>query len=93
MTDQTSDPTPAVAADPDGDDPRADLRWGTIANLVVDAVARGGDGEAMVDGDRTWTWSELGGEVGRATKAFIDAGIEVGDRVAIWAPNCAEWVV
>ncbi|MEZ5182778.1 MAG: FadD3 family acyl-CoA ligase [Acidimicrobiales bacterium] len=79
--------------DPEGDDPRADLRWGTIPAAVVDAVARGGDGLAIIDGDRRWSWAELGREVDRATAAFVAAGVEVGDRVAIWAPNCAEWVV
>ena len=100
MTDPTdpadpTDPTDPdlVTDDPDGDDPRADLRWGTIPAAVVDAVARGGDREAIVDGDHRWTWTEVGAEVGRASKAFLAAGIEIGDRVAIWAPNCAEWVV
>ncbi|WP_426571853.1 FadD3 family acyl-CoA ligase [Aquihabitans sp. McL0605] len=96
MTDAPTDPAPGGSAgdpDPDGDDPRADLRWGTIAAATVDAVARGGDREAVVDGDRTWTWHELGTEIDRAAKAFLAAGIELGDRVAIWAPNCAEWVV
>ena len=77
----------------EGDDPRADLRWGTIPAAAADAVARGGDREAIVDGDRRWTWREVGDEVTRATAAFVAAGIEPGDRVAIWAPNCAEWVV
>jgi acyl-CoA synthetase (AMP-forming)/AMP-acid ligase II len=81
------------ATDPDGDDPRADLRWGTIAAAAADAVQRGGSGHAIVDGDRTWTWDELGRELSRATRAFVAAGIEVGDRVAIWAPNCWEWIV
>jgi acyl-CoA synthetase (AMP-forming)/AMP-acid ligase II len=85
--------TPVDAADPDGDDPRADLRWGTIPAAFVHAVATGGDEVAVIDGDRSWTWTELGGEVGRATKAFLAAGIELGDRVAIWAPNCAEWII
>ena len=89
MTDQT---TP-IAPDPDGDDPRADLRWGTIPAALEDAVTHGGDGEALVDGARSWTWADLGREVDRAAKAFLSAGIDVGDRVAIWAPNCAEWVV
>ncbi|CAN5494986.1 FadD3 family acyl-CoA ligase [soil metagenome] len=81
------------ADDPEGDDPRADLRWGTVPNAVVDAVARGGDREAMVDGEVRWTWNDLGREVDRATAAYLAAGVEPGDRVAIWAPNCAEWVV
>jgi len=79
--------------DPDGDDPRADLRWGTIPAAVVDAVARGGDALAIIDGDRRWSWADVGHEVDRAAAAFLAAGVEVGDRVAIWAPNCAEWVV
>jgi acyl-CoA synthetase (AMP-forming)/AMP-acid ligase II len=81
-----------VTAIDEGDDPRADLRWGTIGNLVADAVARGGDAEALVDGDTRWTWADLGREVDAAARAFLAAGIKLGDRVAIWAPNCAEWV-
>ncbi len=79
-----------AATDPD--DPRADLRWGTVGAAVVDAVSRGGDREALVDGDLRWSWAEVGRQVERATAAFLAAGIEPGDRVAIWAPNCAEWV-
>ncbi|MCU1496258.1 MAG: Acyl-CoA synthetase [Acidimicrobiales bacterium] len=86
-------PVEVPSADPEGDDPRADLRWGTVPNAVRDAVARGGDREAIVDGDARWTWTDLGREVDRATSAFLAAGIEPGERVAIWAPNCAEWVV
>jgi acyl-CoA synthetase (AMP-forming)/AMP-acid ligase II len=81
------------AVDPDGDDPRADLRWGTIPAALEDAVATGGDREALVDDGTSWTWRQLGRAVDDATKAFLAAGIEIGDRVAIWAPNCAEWVV
>ena len=28
-----------------------------------------------------------------ATRAIVANGIDRGDRVAIWAPNCAEWVI
>jgi acyl-CoA synthetase (AMP-forming)/AMP-acid ligase II len=80
------------------DDPRADLRWPTIPSVLVDVVGRLGDREAIVDQDgaggfRTWTWNDVAGETERAAAAFLAAGIERGDRVAIWAPNCAEWVV
>jgi acyl-CoA synthetase (AMP-forming)/AMP-acid ligase II len=93
VTDPANPADPIGAdVDPDGDDPRADLRWGTIAAAVADAVARGGDREAVVDGATTWTWSDVGHQVDRAAKAYLAAGIEVGDRVAIRAPNCAEWV-
>lgn len=87
-------PVAAASGDlDDGDDPRADLRWGTIPAAVADAVERGGDREALVNGELRWTWRELGRHVDQATAAYLAAGIEPGDRVAIWAPNGAEWVV
>ena len=86
MTDQ-----PIGGSDPD--DPRADLRWPTIAAALVDQATTYGDREAIADGDRRWTWTEVGAASDRAAAAFIAAGVEPGDRVAIWAPNCAEWVI
>jgi len=80
-------------------DPRGDLEWGTIPGLVQDAAARFGEAEAIVDlhgpdGTTTrWSFDRLAEEVATATRAVVAHGIEPGDRVAIWAPNCAEWVV
>jgi len=80
-------------------DPRGDLQWGTIPGLVEDAAARFGDAEAIVDHHgpcgttTTWSFDRLAEEVAAATRAIVANGIERGDRVAIWAPNCAEWVV
>ncbi|MDQ6696066.1 MAG: AMP-binding protein, partial [Actinomycetota bacterium] len=79
-----------MAAD---DDLRGDLRWGTTPGLLASAVERFADDEAIVDGDVRLSWIELGQRVDRAARAFLAAGIERGDRVAIWAPNCWEWVV
>ena len=58
MTDTSTGDGPD--GDRSGDDPRADLRWGTIPAAVLDAVERGGDREAIVDGDHRWTWAEVG---------------------------------
>ncbi len=80
-------------------DPRGDLQWGTIPGLVEDAAARFGDAEAIVDhhgpgGTTTrWSFDRLAEEVAAASRAIVANGVERGDRVAIWAPNCAEWVV
>lgn len=71
---------------------RADVRWGTVPQLFADAATRFGDSEAMVDGDIRMTWTNIHAQARRAAKAFVAAGIEKGDRVAIWAPNCHEWV-
>ncbi|SES33239.1 fatty-acyl-CoA synthase [Streptomyces sp. yr375] len=51
--------------------------------------------EALVDvpTGRRWTYAELRAEVDALALALIEAGIARGDRVGIWAPNCAEWVM
>ena len=77
----------------DEGDLRGDLRWGTTPRLLASAIDRFGDDEALVDGGTRLSWTELGADVDRAARAFLAAGIEHGDRVAIWAPNCCEWVV
>jgi len=60
---------------------------------VADAAARFGDAEAVVDGEVRLTFAQLEGEALRVTAAAMAAGIHPGDRVAIWAPNMAEWIV
>jgi acyl-CoA synthetase (AMP-forming)/AMP-acid ligase II len=72
--------------------PDAGLRL-TIPQVLDDAVARFGPREALVDDDRRWTFAELGEDVARAARALVGSGVEVGDRVAVWAPNVAEWVI
>jgi len=76
-----------------GEDPRADLRWGTVPALLADAAARHPGREALVDGDRRMSYADLAAEASRFTRALMASGVDAGDRVAIWAPNCAEWVV
>ncbi|MHB1596587.1 MAG: AMP-binding protein [Streptosporangiaceae bacterium] len=53
------------------------------------------DHEALVDvtlGQR-WTYAEFDADTDTLAAGLIAAGIGVGDRVGIWAPNCAEWVL
>ena len=64
------------------------------ANLARTAAAHGGR-EALVvrhQGIR-WTYAELDAEVERVARALMAAGLEPGDRMGIWAPNCVEWVL
>ncbi|MFD7910754.1 FadD3 family acyl-CoA ligase [Streptomyces sp. NPDC059752] len=72
---------------------RGDLRWGSIAQLVRAAAARYADREAVVDGRTRISYAQLGERVERALAACVAAGIEPGDRVAVWAPNTLEWIV
>ncbi|MFJ7776293.1 FadD3 family acyl-CoA ligase [Streptomyces yangpuensis] len=75
------------------EDARGDLRWGTIAGLVRSAAARYADREAVVDGRVRIGYAQLGERVERAAAACIAAGVEPGDRVAVWAPNTLDWIV
>ncbi|MGW7332350.1 FadD3 family acyl-CoA ligase [Streptomyces sp. NPDC054840] len=75
------------------EDVRGDLRWGSIARLVRAAAAQYADREAVVDGRTRISYTQLGERVERATAACVAAGIEPGDRVAVWAPNTLEWIV
>jgi len=72
---------------------RGDLEWGTIPGLVRSAAERFGDSEAVVDGDVRLSFTELAAAVDEAGRAFLAAGVERGDRVAIWSPNVHEWIV
>ena len=84
-----SDPRGTASAE----DPRGDLRWGSIPGLVADAAARFGDAEAVADGEVRLSFSQLEHDALRVTGAAMAAGIHPGDRVAMWAPNMAEWIV
>ncbi|MDQ2755953.1 MAG: AMP-binding protein [Actinomycetota bacterium] len=67
----------------------------TIGDSFDATVARFGDREALVDvaQGRRWTYAELAADVERLARALVGAGIGQGDRVGIWAPNCAEWTM
>ncbi len=65
----------------------------TIPELVRAAAREFGAVEAVVDEKLRLDFSELAVRVSEAVRASISAGLVVGDRVAIWAPNCWEWIV
>jgi fatty-acyl-CoA synthase len=67
----------------------------TIGDNFDATVARFPDREALVDVEqgKRWTWTELQRDVDVAARGFLAAGIQKGDRVGIWAPNCAEWTI
>ena len=67
----------------------------TIGANFERTVAAYADNEALVESEtgRRWTYAELNADVDALARGLIGAGIEVGDRVGVWAPNCAEWTI
>jgi acyl-CoA synthetase (AMP-forming)/AMP-acid ligase II len=65
----------------------------TVAGALERAAHLFGSREGLVEGDLRLTFSQLLDAVDDAARALIATGIEPGDRVSIWAPNCAEWVI
>ncbi len=53
------------------------------------------DSEALVDvtSGQRWTYAQFDADTDVLARGLIANGIAVGDRVGIWAPNCAEWVL
>ncbi|OBB71970.1 fatty acid--CoA ligase [Mycobacterium sp. 852014-52144_SCH5372336] len=61
--------------------------------MVLSAADRFGDAEAVVDGPLRLTFTELVHRIRCAAGAFNEFGIAKGERVALWAPNSADWIV
>jgi HIP---CoA ligase len=65
----------------------------TIPEALASAVDQFGHDEALVDGAVRLSFAQLADQVDLVARALVASGIEKGDRVALWAPNSAEWVV
>jgi len=69
---------------------------GDTIGANFDATVRAfGDREALVERatGRRWTYAELAADVDALALALLEMGVAKGDRVGIWAPNCAEWTL
>ena len=71
------------------------LRYETIGQALDGTARTRGSSDALIvrhQGIR-WTYAELRERVDALAAGLERLGLEVGDRIGIWAPNCAEWTM
>jgi len=67
----------------------------TIGALLDEVSVSDGSREALVVAHQKirWTYTELKSRADAFASGLLALGLEPGDRVGIWAPNCAEWTI
>ena len=74
------------------DSPLSDL---TIAALLAKTAARFPDRLAVVFREQgvRWSWKDFANEIEAFATGLQELGLRKGDRIGIWSPNRAEWLV
>ena len=65
----------------------------TTPALIARGAARFGTRTAIETAQGNLSYAQLDAARIEAARALMSCGIEPGERVAIWAPNVAEWIV
>ncbi|MBC3339571.1 AMP-binding protein [Pseudomonas proteolytica] len=67
----------------------------TIGQAFDRTVAQYPQGEALVVRHQQlrYTWQQLAEAVDLHARALLALGLQAGDRLGIWAPNCAQWCI
>ncbi|MDR5855873.1 AMP-binding protein [Caballeronia sp. LZ062] len=67
----------------------------TVSRFLMQTVGRFPERPAVVFRERNirWTWREFANEVDALATALLQLGLKGGDRVGIWSPNRAEWLL
>jgi long-chain acyl-CoA synthetase len=70
----------------------------TVGGVLREAAERAADGVALVEGTpdpgsrRRWSYADLLADSERVARALLGR-FAPGERVAVWAPNCPEWLL
>jgi fatty-acyl-CoA synthase len=67
----------------------------TIGANLDRTVAAHADREALVDvpTGRRWNYTQFAADVDTLALGLLDLGVEKGDRIGLWSPNCPEWTL
>ena len=71
------------------------LLYRTVDGVLKTAAAEVPDRDALVAPFQSlrFTFAEFDREVERVAHGMLACGLEPGERIGIWAPNCAEWIL
>jgi len=71
------------------------LLYRTVDGVLKAAAAEVPDRPALVVPFQSirFTYAEFDREVERLARGMLACGLEPGERIGIWAPNCAEWIL
>lgn len=65
----------------------------TLPGALRLACAEGAGRSFLLTEERDWTYADVHDAGARLAAAFTAVGVRAGERIAIAAPNCVEWVV
>ena len=67
----------------------------TIGQALDVAAERWRDADAVVSRAQSvrWSWGELARRADAMAAGLLALGLQPGERIGIWSPNCAEWVL
>src|SRR6185436_17831343 len=69
---------------------------GETLGACLDRVAASyGESDALISCHQglRYTYRELHRTVETVARGFMSIGVQRGDRVGVWSPNCAEWMI
>jgi acyl-CoA synthetase (AMP-forming)/AMP-acid ligase II len=65
----------------------------SLCALMEESSKRYGDRLAVIDGPWRLSYADLAEQARTMTRALMASGVQAGDRVAVWLPNTAHWLV
>ena len=71
------------------------LLFKTVWQILAEAADSHPEKQALISHhqNRTLSYKELHEETEKIANGLVNAGLQKGDRIGIWAPNCIEWVL
>lgn len=72
---------------------RAPLVPKTVPDAARRTAERVGDKVGLIENGRSWTFREVYRDARAVASTLLAKGIKKGDVIAIWAPNCRQWIL